>query len=134
MVGEVEAPKAFEIGSVDGVTSNTAASLSLTGNGNITDSATASLTVTGTADIAGTSITLGDTGTDTVNFGSLTATSDANTAITENSASEFIGTSVIGGDLNRASRTQGALDFIKNTYGPVDHADRPQPGGSGNHQ
>ncbi len=88
---------------------NSAASLTLTAAGNITDDANADLSVTGTArftaDNAGNTaaITLGDAAGNTMNFGSLTVVSDAATTITESSATEFTGSSSTGGGLTLVS-------------------------------
>ncbi|MFH1216465.1 MAG: hypothetical protein V1706_08185, partial [Pseudomonadota bacterium] len=64
--------------------SSTTAALSSTGS--ITDSANALISVSGQGVLnSGSSITLGDTGTDNVNFGSLDATAGASVAISEDS-------------------------------------------------
>ncbi|MFH1217589.1 MAG: filamentous hemagglutinin N-terminal domain-containing protein, partial [Pseudomonadota bacterium] len=68
---------------VDGLS---AASVNLASTGSITDSTGALIAVTGQGLLsAGSSITLGDTGTDSVNFGSLDATAVSAVAISEDS-------------------------------------------------
>ncbi|MCA9172065.1 MAG: hypothetical protein KDB23_30570, partial [Planctomycetales bacterium] len=78
----------------DGVTLRgvIAAAFNLVSGGPITDDANASTTVTGNANLAGTSITLGDTATDTFNAGSITVNSTGAVAISEDSATELTGT------------------------------------------
>ena len=81
---------------------SSAASLTLTAAGNITDDTNADLSVTGTAgltaDNAGNTaaITLGDATGNTLDFGSLTIVSDAGATITEDSATDLTGSSSVG--------------------------------------
>ncbi|MEM6602239.1 MAG: hypothetical protein AAF649_12725, partial [Verrucomicrobiota bacterium] len=71
---------------------NTAGSLDLDSSAGITDAAGTSLTVTNNADFNGTSITLGDDGGDTTDFGTVTFNSAGAVVITEDSATEISGT------------------------------------------
>ncbi|MBP86637.1 MAG: hypothetical protein CMJ64_07975, partial [Planctomycetaceae bacterium] len=89
---------------------NTAASLDLDSAGAITDAAGTSLTVTGLADFAGGAITLGDSGGDTTNFGSLTFISTGAVDITEDS-SMLVNTSSATGAITLAvTDTAAATD------------------------
>jgi N-acetylglucosamine-6-phosphate deacetylase len=72
--------------------SNTAGSLVLGSAGAITDAAGTSLSVTDNASLAGSAITLGDSPTDTTNFGSLTFSSTGAVTISEDSATVLSGT------------------------------------------
>jgi len=72
---------------------NTALSLDLDSTGAITDAAGATISVTNLADFNGGSVTLGDNGGDTTNFGTLTFNSAGAVNISEDSATAFAGTS-----------------------------------------
>ncbi len=67
--------------------------LTITANGALTDANNALTSVSGNASLSATSILLGDTGTDSVNFGSVTFTSLGNVTITENSSTDLAGSS-----------------------------------------
>ncbi|HUQ25223.1 MAG TPA: filamentous hemagglutinin N-terminal domain-containing protein, partial [Burkholderiales bacterium] len=72
---------------------STANSLVLSSTDVLTNAAAASLTVTGNANVAGTSINLGNQAGDVMNFGSLTFGSAGAVNIAENSATSLSGTS-----------------------------------------
>src|SRR5207244_1449076 len=72
---------------------STADSLVLASTGAITNMATADVTVTNNAAFSGTSITLGTTTGDAMNFGTLTFNSAGAVSISEDSGSSLTGTS-----------------------------------------
>ncbi|QDU26643.1 Hemolysin, chromosomal [Anatilimnocola aggregata] len=72
---------------------STAANLVLNSTAGITDDAAASVTVTNNASFNATAITLGELGSDTVHFGSLTFTSGGAVNISEDSSTLLLGTS-----------------------------------------
>lgn len=74
----------------------TANSLSLTSSAAIVDANGTSLTVTNDASFNGTSVTLGDNGGDTTNFGSLSFASAGAVTITEDSDMNLAGTNTAG--------------------------------------
>lgn len=76
---------------------STAGALILDSTGFISDATSAQTTVTGRATlVAGSTINLGDTGTDLFNAGQLELTTTSSVAITEDSASHFAGTTRVG--------------------------------------
>ena len=83
--------------------------LTLASSGDITDDADADLSVTGNASLTAdnvvndAAITLGDQSNNDLNFGSLTVKSDTDILITEDGATEFSGSSVVGGELTLTS-------------------------------
>ncbi|HEY1172521.1 MAG TPA: hypothetical protein VGH19_14220 [Verrucomicrobiae bacterium] len=82
-------------------TFSTTGALTVNANGAITDASGATISVTGLASFnagAANSITLGDNGGDTINFGTLTVNGN-NVTITEDSAMQFAGSSTIAGNL-----------------------------------
>ncbi|MES9882194.1 MAG: filamentous hemagglutinin N-terminal domain-containing protein [Sedimenticola sp.] len=92
---------ALEIGTVDGINGITSDTLSLQSGGAITDAAGVTMAVTDNAAFNGTSITLGDNGGDTVNFGSVTVNSAGAVAVSEDSGTVLSGVSTANSlDLN----------------------------------
>ncbi len=75
---------------------STAGSLSLQSSAGLTDAGGTNLSVTANASLTATSILLGDTGSDVVNFGSLTFNSAGSVTISEDSATTLTGTSLAG--------------------------------------
>jgi predicted nucleotidyltransferase len=98
-----------------------AASAVLNSSGNITDSVNAIIAITGQGDLAaGDSITLGDTGTDSVNFGSLAAAAGSTIAITEDSdmaLSAISGTSVSLASTGSMDDADAAAEATANVTG-----------------
>ncbi len=82
-----------ESSDMDIVGVNTADSADLDSTGAISDDATASIVVTDLADLNGTDITIGDTGTDNFMAGSLRFTATGTANITENDGTAFEATS-----------------------------------------
>ncbi|MBI3268847.1 MAG: filamentous hemagglutinin N-terminal domain-containing protein [Planctomycetes bacterium] len=83
---------------------NTAATLTMTSNGSITDNAATTFAVAGAAtfNAGANDITLGDNGADVTNFGTLNVTG-ANVTLTEDSATIFTGTNTATGNLTMTS-------------------------------
>ncbi|QDU70914.1 two-partner secretion domain-containing protein [Mucisphaera calidilacus] len=77
--------------------------LTVVAAGDLTDADGTTLTVTTLADLTGANITVGNNAGDTTNFGTLTVNSAGNVAVTEDSATQFDGLSVVGGDLTMTS-------------------------------
>jgi predicted nucleotidyltransferase len=98
-----------------------AASAVLNSSGNMTDSAHAIIAITGQGDLtAGGSITLGDTGTDSVNFGSIAAAAGSTIAITEDSdmaLSAISGTSVSLASTGSMDDADAAAEATANVTG-----------------
>ena len=83
---------------------STAASLVLTSPGAITNAAAANVTVSGNAKFTSPSLNLGTAAGDVINFGSLTFTASAGSAIVqENSALDLLGASTASGPINLTS-------------------------------
>lgn len=101
---------------------STAGSLELASEGDITDDANADTTITGNAKLIGQNITLGDTGTDAFEAGSLTIIAALDVAITQEDSAIVLDDQVIARSLQLTSETGSITDNANTQMAVVQNA------------